>query len=251
MTHELLEEGRVFALSLLPRSERAVVRRFAKPVTESSVDDDTGTGTMQGEPVHAASTGAPILDSAVAWLDCEVRHVLALGSHSWFVGEVVDCGGSPADATRRPSRRHPCDAGHPDELRGLTGPARGLRTMTGCGSGVRPGRPPVPSDEACGGGPEVDAQGQDPVLEGRLGVSEHGVVHVVELGLLREALALGALDGREAPGAHRGGPGAEALHHGGRIELLGHAPTLPAACEVPEQGRRGAGPRIGAGLTGG
>jgi flavin reductase (DIM6/NTAB) family NADH-FMN oxidoreductase RutF len=95
VTHELLEAGRVFALSLLPRSQRAVVRRFAKPVTESSVDDDTGAGMMQGEPVHAATTGAPILAGAAAWLDCEVRHVLGLGSHSWFVGEVVDCGQAP------------------------------------------------------------------------------------------------------------------------------------------------------------
>ena len=94
VTHALLDAGRVFALSLLPRAERAVVRRFAKPVTESSVDDDTGVGSMQGEAVHSATTGAPILDSAVAWLDCELRHVLALGSHSWFVGEVVDCGES-------------------------------------------------------------------------------------------------------------------------------------------------------------
>jgi flavin reductase (DIM6/NTAB) family NADH-FMN oxidoreductase RutF len=94
VTHELLGEGAVFALSVLPRSQRAVVRRFAKPVTESSVDEATGAGTMQGTAVHIATTGAPILDSAVSWLDCELRHVLALGSHSWFVGEIVDCGES-------------------------------------------------------------------------------------------------------------------------------------------------------------
>jgi flavin reductase (DIM6/NTAB) family NADH-FMN oxidoreductase RutF len=76
-----------------------VVRRFAKPVTESSVDDDTGVGTMQGQAVHGAASGAPILDVAMSWLDCEVRHVLALGSHSWFVGEVVDCGEAPADVS--------------------------------------------------------------------------------------------------------------------------------------------------------
>jgi flavin reductase (DIM6/NTAB) family NADH-FMN oxidoreductase RutF len=99
VTHGLLEAGGVFALSLLPRSQRAVVRRFAKPVTESSVDDDTGVGTMQGQAVHGAASGAPILDVAMSWLDCEVRHVLALGSHSWFVGEVVDCGEAPADVS--------------------------------------------------------------------------------------------------------------------------------------------------------
>jgi flavin reductase (DIM6/NTAB) family NADH-FMN oxidoreductase RutF len=98
VTHELLEEGGVFALSLLPRSQRAVVRRFVKPVADAAVDDRTGVGTMQGEPVHAAVTGAPILDVAMSWLDCEVRHVLALGSHSFFVGEVVDCGESVQDA---------------------------------------------------------------------------------------------------------------------------------------------------------
>jgi flavin reductase (DIM6/NTAB) family NADH-FMN oxidoreductase RutF len=98
VTHALLHRGRVFALSLLPRSQRPVVRRFAKPVSELSVDADTGVGTMQGEPVHVATTGAPILYGAVSWLDCEVRHVLALGSHDWFVGEVVDCGEAQAPA---------------------------------------------------------------------------------------------------------------------------------------------------------
>jgi len=92
VTHELLVEGRVFALSVLPRAERALVRRFAKPVTDAAVDADSGRGTMHGQPVHVASTGAPVLDAALSFLDCEVRHVLALGSHSWFVGEVVDCG---------------------------------------------------------------------------------------------------------------------------------------------------------------
>ena len=82
-----------------------------------------------------------------------------------------------------------------------------------------------------------------PVLEGGLGVAEHGVVHEVELGLLHEALALGALDGRDAPAAHRRGPGAEALDHGGRIELLGHAPTVPVPCRALSAARAGA--RVG------
>ncbi len=91
-THELIVEGGVFALSLLARRDRALVRRFVKPVEDVDVDDHTGVGTMNGISVRRASTGAPILDVAAAWLDCEVRHTLALGSHSWFVGEVVDVG---------------------------------------------------------------------------------------------------------------------------------------------------------------
>lgn len=90
VSHALVLDGGVFALSLLRRADRAVVRRFVKPVEDCDVADD-GTGTMNGVAVVAATTGAPILRDAAGFLDCEVRHHLALGSHSWFVGEVVDC----------------------------------------------------------------------------------------------------------------------------------------------------------------
>jgi flavin reductase (DIM6/NTAB) family NADH-FMN oxidoreductase RutF len=101
-THELIVEGGVFALSLLARHDRALVRHFVKPVEDVDIDEVTGSGTMNGAPVRSGSTGAPILQVAVAWLDCEVRHALPLGSHTWFVGEVVDVGmaepvGTPAD----------------------------------------------------------------------------------------------------------------------------------------------------------
>jgi flavin reductase (DIM6/NTAB) family NADH-FMN oxidoreductase RutF len=92
-THELITEGGVFALSLLARAERALVRQFVKPVQDVEVDDDSGVGTMNGVAVRRAVTGAPILEVATAWIDCELRHSLPLGSHTWFVGEVVAVGG--------------------------------------------------------------------------------------------------------------------------------------------------------------
>jgi flavin reductase (DIM6/NTAB) family NADH-FMN oxidoreductase RutF len=92
VTHELLKEGRVFALSLLRRDDRAVVRKFVKPVADQEIDETTGEGMMQDLAVSARATGAPVLDLCAAWIDCELRHVLELGSHSFFVGEVVDCG---------------------------------------------------------------------------------------------------------------------------------------------------------------
>lgn len=92
VTHGLLVDGGVFSLSLLARRDRALVRHFVKPVQESDIDDDTGLGTMNAIPVHRATTGAPILTAAVAWLDCQIRHTLPLGSHTWFVGEVCDVG---------------------------------------------------------------------------------------------------------------------------------------------------------------
>jgi flavin reductase (DIM6/NTAB) family NADH-FMN oxidoreductase RutF len=99
-THELIVDGAVFALSLLARRDRALVRQFVKPVHDIDVDD-RGVGTMNGVAVHGgAATGAPVLEVALAWLDCEVRHSLDLGSHTWFVGEVVSVGeAEPASTT--------------------------------------------------------------------------------------------------------------------------------------------------------
>jgi len=92
LTHTLLGDGRVFSLNIIARADRAIVRKFVKPLT-----DEGDPHTLAGFKVRTASTGAPILAQAVAWLDCEVRHELACGSHTIFVGEVVDCGGEPAD----------------------------------------------------------------------------------------------------------------------------------------------------------
>jgi flavin reductase (DIM6/NTAB) family NADH-FMN oxidoreductase RutF len=110
VTHELLTEGRVFALSLLRRDDRAVVRKFVKPVNDLEIDETTGAGTMQGLPVSARATGAPVLDLCAAWIDCELRHVLELGSHSFFVGEVVDCGLSSSTEGNEDNRDADVDA---------------------------------------------------------------------------------------------------------------------------------------------
>jgi flavin reductase (DIM6/NTAB) family NADH-FMN oxidoreductase RutF len=86
-THELVVEGGVFSVNLVAQDDRAIVRKFTKPV-----DVDLGARTLNGFPFHDGATGAPILDQAVAFLDCEVRQTVELGGHSLFLGEIVDCG---------------------------------------------------------------------------------------------------------------------------------------------------------------
>ncbi len=98
VTHGLIASGGAFALSLLRREDRNVVRRFVKPVPDSEVTTEGGAVASIGdEPVEVHVTGAPVLGRAVAWLDCEVRHRLELGSHDLFVGEVVAVGGPEGD----------------------------------------------------------------------------------------------------------------------------------------------------------
>jgi flavin reductase (DIM6/NTAB) family NADH-FMN oxidoreductase RutF len=86
-THELVSEGQVFALNIIDQEDRAIVRKFTKPV-----DVDVEARTLNGFPFHDASTGAPVLDQAVAFLDCAVRQAIDVGTHTLFLGEIVDAG---------------------------------------------------------------------------------------------------------------------------------------------------------------
>jgi flavin reductase (DIM6/NTAB) family NADH-FMN oxidoreductase RutF len=87
LTHELITESQVFALNVIDREDRAIVRKFTKPV-----EVDTGAKTLNEFPFHDGVTGAPILDQAVAYVDCEVRQSVPAGNHTLFIGEVVDAG---------------------------------------------------------------------------------------------------------------------------------------------------------------
>jgi flavin reductase (DIM6/NTAB) family NADH-FMN oxidoreductase RutF len=87
LTHALIEEGRVFTVNLVDREDRPIVRKFTKPV-----EVDAEAGTLNGFPFHDGVTGAPVLDQAVAFVECEVRQVVDVGNHTLFVGEVVQAG---------------------------------------------------------------------------------------------------------------------------------------------------------------
>jgi flavin reductase (DIM6/NTAB) family NADH-FMN oxidoreductase RutF len=99
VTCRLVASGGCFSVSLLSREDRAVVRRFVKPVPAGEVrTDEWGRAVeMAGEAVEEHVTGAPVLGAAAAWLDCEVRRRVELGSHELFVGEVVGVGGPGGD----------------------------------------------------------------------------------------------------------------------------------------------------------
>ena len=83
MTHRLISASGAFTVNLWDAGDTKVFVKFSKPATDDGA-------TLNGRAVHAAATGAPVFDDAVAWLDCEVRHALDLGTHTLFVGEVVD-----------------------------------------------------------------------------------------------------------------------------------------------------------------
>lgn len=95
-TSALLEASGSLALSLLDRADRALVRRFVKPVDELELDAEGRPTTMAGEQVVLLANGAPRLEVAVAWLELKVAEVLARRSHLVVLADVVSAG-APAD----------------------------------------------------------------------------------------------------------------------------------------------------------
>ncbi|NIP79059.1 MAG: flavin reductase, partial [Gemmatimonadetes bacterium] len=88
-THDVIETTGAFAISILAGEDEALARRFATYPTEEKFD---------GVAYRRASTGAPVLEDALGWIDCRVWAAYDGGDHTIFVGEVVDGdagGGAP------------------------------------------------------------------------------------------------------------------------------------------------------------
>ena len=83
VTHRLISEGGSFTVNLWNAEDTRVFVKFSKPAAYTD-------GTLNGRAVREATTGAPVFEEAIAWMDCEVRHALDLGTHTLFVGELVD-----------------------------------------------------------------------------------------------------------------------------------------------------------------
>lgn len=94
VTHRLISAGGSFTVNLWDSADTRVFVKFSKPAVYAD-------GALNGRAVTEAATGAPVFAEAVAWLDCEVRHTLDLGTHTLFAGEVV--AGAIRDDGARPA----------------------------------------------------------------------------------------------------------------------------------------------------
>ena len=80
--HGQLHAAKKFGVSFLGEEQEAVSSVFAKR-------GDPEQGTLRGIPFHAGPHGTPLLDGAIAYLECKVADVLPGGDHDLFVGEAL------------------------------------------------------------------------------------------------------------------------------------------------------------------
>ena len=95
--HSIIKESKTFALNMLAKDQKNQAFTFFKPLEREG-------NSIGGEPFRKGSLGAPILERAPAFVECQLVNTVEIGDHSIFVGEVKDAGvavpptGRPDDA---------------------------------------------------------------------------------------------------------------------------------------------------------
>jgi 3-hydroxy-9,10-secoandrosta-1,3,5(10)-triene-9,17-dione monooxygenase reductase component len=82
-----IEQSGAFCVNVLSRDQSDLCWKFAKTGNDAERFD--------GVAWHTAPTGSPIIDRAVAWIDCEIEQVYEMGDHYFVLGRV---GALEADA---------------------------------------------------------------------------------------------------------------------------------------------------------
>lgn len=82
-SHSLIEKSNAFALHVLDKSQKSMLKRFKGP--------DPGN-KFTGIPWETKKTGAPILKDCLAWFELQVKERHHPGNHTLFIGEVVNHG---------------------------------------------------------------------------------------------------------------------------------------------------------------
>lgn len=81
--YQAIEQAGTFAVNILSDEQKDLAQDFFRP---TSVEGDQ----INGHAFKPGSTGAPVLDSAYAFVECELKDKLAIGDHTVLVGQVIN-----------------------------------------------------------------------------------------------------------------------------------------------------------------
>lgn len=83
---EMIRHSRVFSVNLLGKQQKAVAEHFVKPAASAGEK-------LRDVRYRLGKTGTPILEEAIAYVECEVREIAnEQGDHAVVIAEVVEAG---------------------------------------------------------------------------------------------------------------------------------------------------------------
>jgi flavin reductase (DIM6/NTAB) family NADH-FMN oxidoreductase RutF len=92
--YPIVKNTKKFTLNMLGKGAKQVAYDFFKPTKVEG-------GKLSGQSIHHGVNGLPILDAALAAVECNVTSVVEQGDHHIVVGEVVEAH-LPKPVTGRP-----------------------------------------------------------------------------------------------------------------------------------------------------
>ncbi|MDO8613156.1 MAG: flavin reductase family protein [Dehalococcoidia bacterium] len=91
-----VRQSKVFTVNLLPLESMELAARFAQPYYGSKVKGRSEEEAakvhhkLEGTPYQRTERGCPVLDDAMAWLECEAEQFLPTGDHTLVIARVLD-----------------------------------------------------------------------------------------------------------------------------------------------------------------
>ena len=81
--HTIAKEAGVFSLNFIGKNQSDLAYSFIKQCKKEN-------GKLNGESYYGGISGSPILNSALASIECKIAEILDIGDHSIFAGEVIN-----------------------------------------------------------------------------------------------------------------------------------------------------------------
>jgi flavin reductase (DIM6/NTAB) family NADH-FMN oxidoreductase RutF len=81
--YSILKQTKNFVLNMLGKAHKGLAFTFFKPAQIEG-------GKLSGQEFHKAANGAPILDAALAAVECRITSIVEQGDHHIVVAEVIE-----------------------------------------------------------------------------------------------------------------------------------------------------------------
>lgn len=84
LTHSLISRNGFFSLNFFSSDNTKVFVKFSKPAKYTD-------GYLNEEPVTLTTNNVPIFNNSVLWFELKVINSQNLGTHTLYLGKVLDC----------------------------------------------------------------------------------------------------------------------------------------------------------------
>lgn len=84
VTYKLMNSSDFFTVNLFSPEYTKVFVKFSKPAEHNE-------GFLNKEPIKLTNNSVPIFENASVWFELETTEKINFGTHTFFVGKIIDC----------------------------------------------------------------------------------------------------------------------------------------------------------------